>query len=114
MISDSFRKKNPHEISSEHIFNEDISGINYVPSSSRNNHKLNFDKKILSNDISNLQREYTYQKTNDNELSNDNHGIGEKNDYEYSLTDNSKFIITSEESNMKSFYNNNKSSKNLN
>lgn len=107
-ISESFRKKNPHEISSEQIFNEDISGINFLPSSKHIGNKSIFDKKIISNDVSNLHHESNsnYKKINDKEFSSENYILMDKNDFEYSMTDNSKILITSEESNLRSMYNN--------
>lgn len=110
LVSESFRKKNPHEISSEQIFNEDISGINFLSSSKNIGSKSIFDKKNTSHNISNLQNDQTsiQRRLNekDTDFSSENYILTDRNEYEYSVTDNSKFLVTSEESNLRSMYNN--------
>ena len=106
LVSESFRKKNPHEISSEQIFGESISNINYV--SSVNNNYLSLDKRTDNqNDISNLKRNTSsmlkqrepseYSGTVDSRFQND-HRL-----YNYSDTDkdNTRFLGSPNESNLK-------------
>jgi hypothetical protein len=106
LVSESFRKKNPHEISSEQIFGESISNINYV--SSVNNNYLSLERKVENfnfNDISNLKgntssmmkpkenSEFSYNI--DSRLQNENPM------YNYSESDNTRFIGSQNDSNIK-------------
>ena len=106
LVSESFRKKNPHEISSEQIFGESISNINYV--SSVNNNYVSLERKVENfnfNDISNLKgntssmlkqkesSEFSYNI--DSRLQNENPM------YNYSESDNTRFLGTSNDSNLK-------------
>lgn len=104
LVSESFRKKNPHEISSEQIFGETISNINYA--SSVNNNYLSLDKRTDNlNDISNLKRNTSsmlkqkepseYSATLDSRFQND------PRLYNYSETDNTRFLGSPNESNLK-------------
>lgn len=102
--NESFRKKNPHEISSEQIFGESISNIGYA--SSVQNNFLSVDKRTENlNDISNLKRNTSsmfkqkepseYSATVDSRLQND------PRLYNYSETDNTRFLATPDESNLR-------------
>ena len=106
LVSESFRKKNPHEISSEQIFGESISNINYV--SSVNNNYVSLERKVENfnfNDISNLKGN-TSSMLKQKETSGFSYNIdsrlqNENPMYNYSESDNTRFLGTSNDSNLK-------------
>lgn len=104
LVSESFRKKNPHEISSEQIFGETISNINYV--SSVNNNFLSLEKRPENlTDISNLKRNTSsmFKQKESSEYSGnlDSRFQNDGRLYNYSETDNTRFLGSPNESNLK-------------
>ena len=102
LVSESFRKKNPHEISSEQIFNEDISNIGFV-NSERDNYlsverkfeKHNHDVSNLKSNTSNFcKAKFEYDLSYNEDANN----ADDLKFYNYSETDNTKFL-SSERSN---------------
>jgi hypothetical protein len=106
LISESFRKKNPHEISSEQIFGESISNINYV--SSIQNNYMSMERKFgenTVNDISNLKNNTSSmlkQKENsDFSYTIDSRMQNENRLYNYSESENDRIFGSPSESNLK-------------
>ena len=104
LVSESFRKKNPHEISSEQIFGETISNINYA--SSIHNNYLSVERKmekINYNEISNLRGNTSsmIKKDNGDFSYADSRAQNDNKLYNYSESDNTRFLGSPNESNLK-------------
>ena len=106
LISESFRKKNPNEISSEQIFGESISNINYV--SSVNNNYMSVEKKIGDfnfHDISNLKNNTSsmmkQKDPSDVSYTGDSRHQHDNKLYNYSESENTRTLGSPNESNLK-------------
>ena len=96
LVSESFRKKNPHEISSEQIFNEDISNIGFAHSNQNN--YLSVERKFekqnpnVSNLKSNTSNFCKAKFEYDLSYNEDETNPEDLKFYNYSETDNTKYM----------------------
>ena len=118
LISESFRKKNPHEISSEQIFGESISNINYA--SSIQNNYMSMERKftdVNANEISNLKNNTSsmmkQKEPSDFSYTVDSRQQNENRLYNYSESENDRIFGSPSESHLKKIGNFNNQSPNL-